>query len=291
MCNSLTSSTLEISPQHSSPPPLILLKESLVLLCTVLSTLRLTSRQPHDSHMMHTLAQTLRELLDGKSSSTNNCQDLKTMPGRRRSGDRKQTGFKICNESIESTKTIEYQRNKIEHCKDKSSTLEMKSIKCNDTNNDSLGDDITQATSGMIELSSYNERSSGCVSGSKLCTILIKSYDNISLFTQYGKDGRRSLKELLRMSLSLLVASSTTAKETALKGLLYYVHVLMMVSVHVHMYTVYDVHIMVGVKCTCTCMYMYTIMYMYMYKIIHDYIYTCNITVIVSVHCISCTCT
>ena len=150
----------------------------------------------------------------------------------------------------------------MEHCKDKSSTLEMKSIKCNDTNNDSLGDDITQATSGMIESSSCNERSSGCVSGSKLCTIMIKSYDNISLFTQYGKDGRRSLKELLRMSLSLLVASSTTAKETALKGLLYYVHV-------------------------CT---LY-IMYMYMYKIIHDYIYTCNITVIVSVHCISRTCT
>ena len=249
MCNSLTSSTLEISPQHSSPPPLILLKESLVLLCTVLSTLRLTSRQPHDSHMMHTLAQTLRELLDGKSSSTNNCQDLKTMPGRRRSGDRKQTGFKSCNDcsSIESTKTIEYQRNKIEHCKDKSSTLEMKSIICNDTNNDSLGDDITQATSGMIELSSYNERSSDCVSGSKLCTILIESYDNISLFTQYGKDGRRSLKELLRMSLSLLVASSTTAKETALKGLLYYVHVLMMVSVqctYVHCTCVYHVHVL-----------------------------------------------
>ena len=256
MCNSLTSSTLEISPQHSPLPPLILLKESLVLLCTVLSTLRLTSRQPHDSHMMHTLAQTLRELLDGKSSSTNNCQDLKTMPGRRRSGDRKQTGFKSCSDysSIESTKTIEYQRNKIEHCKDKSSTLEMKS---NDTNNDSLGDDITQATSGMIESSSCNERSSGCVSGSKLCTIMIKSYDNISLFTQYGKDGRRSLKELLRMSLSLLVASSTTAKETALKGLLYYVHVLMS-QCTMYICTLYIMYMYCGYNGWCK-------MYMYMY--------------------------
>ena len=256
------------------------MKESLVLLCTVLPTLHLTSRQPHDSHMMHTLAQTLCELLDGKSSSSNDCLVLKTMPGRRGSGDRKQTGFKSCNDdsSIESTRTIEYQRNKIEHCEDKSSTLEMKSIICNDTNNDSLGNNITQATSGMIESSSCNERSSACVSGSKLCTILIESYDNISLFTQYGKDGRRSLKELLRMSLSLLVASSNTAKETALKGLLYYVHLLMMVSVQC---TCTYVHC---ISCTCTYDGQCTM-------------YTCNITVMVSVQCtctymyVHCTCT